>query len=672
MTVEKEIGPAVRSSAIDSWIASPNVSLPSELQGLSKLGALAGGTTPDIDGDAFTQAEPISPGIPFPPLYHGVEPRTFQFRPWTNVQRIPRGEMEHSFAMLRSLSKNQDVVSYCIRTKTDQLTQEDFRFVPTDPARHNDPEVRAACDEAMRFWEKPNRLENVDWHQWLTMALRDVFEIDAWSTFEHLDESGQVHSYRQIDGATVKPLLDNFGMTPRPPYPAFMQIDHGLVRGWYTQDELTYALHNPSIDSPYGMSMLEMAMTHVLLGIHRWTFDLAYYTEGTIPAVFFGLPENISDPAQAQGWIDLYNQKLAGDPTKRYTFIPLPPGAVPHEVKGFVWTKEMNEWIARVICAIFQVNPLPFISEANRATANVHQAIQYEAGLHNIQAFVSRWITKFERRRSGRMDIRHQFVSNKLAELSSDQANTLKTLVEAGLVKRSTISIRTLGQDPDPDIDAQPLGAYQTGLPLPSQIQSVAPGMGAEMDTATAPVTAPTSEITFNELTLAAERCRAMGDQEMLNALRAEMARRLGAKPLAPIAPPSDVEAQAAVVAEKLDPTAALVDVGKWARIAKRHGATSKKSVGFRSDEIPVSVANEIRKGLAACETAEEVDVLFRVAKARLDPEEPAVTPHLREMERKITSAAKRMLQARSKREVERAVRQYEAMMREENDGADT
>jgi len=41
-------------------------------------------------------------------------------------------------------------------------------------------------------------------------------------------------------------------------------------------------------------------------------------------------------------------------------------------------------------------------------------------------------------------------------------------------------------------------------------------------------------------------------------------------------------------------------------------------------------------------------------------------------MERKITSAAKRMLQARSKREVERAVRQYEAMMREENDGADT
>jgi hypothetical protein len=132
-------------------------------------------------------------------------------------------------------------------------------------------------DELHQWWEKPDRINNWTFSEWLGALLEDQLVLDACALYPHLTLGGDLHSLELLDSSTIKPLLDHRGATPQPPYAAYQQILWGFPRGEYSQsppeqvdasfisavygkldgvqastDALIYKVRNRRTRSPYG------------------------------------------------------------------------------------------------------------------------------------------------------------------------------------------------------------------------------------------------------------------------------------------------------------------------------------------------------------------------------------------------------------------------------------
>lgn len=531
---------------------------------------------PAIDGPAFNTQDFPPPGVPFAPYYRGVAPRAFDFPASVNLNRQPRAEEENSFALLRKLANINDVVQYCIRAKTDELTAADWTFLPRPGYSADDPLVKEAIRQGMKFWERPNRMDNLWFDQWITQILYDVFVTDSLTIFPQLDRTGAVHSFVQVDGTTIKVLIDNFGHTPRPPFPAYQQVIHGIIRGEYTSDEMLYRPTNPQIDSVYGRSIVEMCLLHVVTGIRRWTFNLAYYTDGALPQMFIQVPD--VSPENVQAWMEILNETLAGNDQARWRFVPLPKDANPIAVKDPVWTKEQDEWIARVICSLFSVNPLPFVSMMNRSTAEVAENLQTDLGLRPLKRTLSTIITDLEERRTGNDLVRFSWIENK-TEISKERSDVMKFFMDEGLMRRSYVREEMLGLPPDPELDSIPLG------PLGGGGGGFSPGVasadGAEIaGTKTAIPESDLPKIDFGPFSKAVSN-----------------------------------------------------ELSTWRRVAKKYGPQHPKAQGFESESLPVALLREMRLALSGAKP-EQVDSVFEAAKN--DPKMIRLSKTEKELEQSI------------------------------------
>ena len=522
---------------------------------------VSGAVSPQDNGtDPFNGSDWPSPGVPFSPLYDHVDPREWDFNPSINMDRTPRGGEENAFALLEELADHNDVVQYGIRSRTDETVAQEWTWIPRKGIPADDPRAKDAVYNAQVWWEKPNRRDNLYFDQWIAGILKDVFVTDALTLFPKMAKDGSIHSLVQIDGKSIKPVIDNFGHPPEPPFPAFQQVIHGLIRGDYTTDELIYRPTNPQVGSPYGRSITEMCLMHVVTGIRAWAWDLAQFTEGTLPEMFVEMPD--VDPKSVQLWLKMMNETLAGSDRQRHRIRPLPKGANPIPVHATVWSAARNEWIARVICALFSVNPMPFVSQVNRATAEVAETQKLDLGLRPIKKTLANIITELEQRRTGSDLIRFAWVEDK-TDMSLDRATVVKIFLDSGLMTREYVATEMLG-----------LPAEAT--PAEAPIQPSAPGIGS------GPV---------GQLALPA---KAQTTEEKAAGSPAEEA----------LPPVSFGPFSKAVTSE----------LATWRKVAKKHGPQSPKALGFESDTLPVAMIREMKKALANT-PPEGIDAVFESVK---------------------------------------------------------
>jgi hypothetical protein len=566
---------------------------------------------PSVNGPAFNTRDFPAPGIPFPPFYEGVVPRAFDFPSSVNLQRTPRAGFgdQNAFSILAAVTRQNDVLQYAIRARSDEMASMEFTFQPRDPLVARDPFVLARINEARKFWEKPNRLDNLRWDQWLFGLLFEIFVTDAMTVYPQFDKGGRVHSFCQVDGKTIKLLIDNFGHTPQAPNPAYEQVIHGIIRGSYDANELFYRPTNPQVDSPYGRSLVEMCLLHIVMGIRRWCFNLSYYTDGSIPRVFVQVPDMAPDSVRM--WFDLLNEQLTGDDAARWRLVPLPPNASPKEIKEPVWSREQDEWIARVICAMFSVNPMPFVTMQNRATAEVAEGMNTDLGTRPLKATISSIVTELEEQRAGDDLLKFAWVIDE-TDVSPERAGVLQIFMNEGILRRSYVSEQILGMAPDDEIRALPVGPIVSGVPaLPMN------GEGSDEEPAAAVVEAG---ISFNELTLALERMKALGDEGMINDIRGAIASRLGLPAPPPLAIQSDAEEEVAIEEKKAEiekPAdgelykAARSELATWRRVVAKNGPARS----FVNAAIPDEIAADVRASLV---DGADPDAVFKAAEDRL------------------------------------------------------
>ena len=165
-----------------------------------------------------------------------------------------------------------------------------------------------------------------------------------------------------------------------PPDVAYQQILKGLPAVDYSRDELIYKPRNPRTNRVYGYSPVEQIIMTVNIALRRQLHQLQYYTEGNIPEALIGVPPEWN-PDQIKAFQEYWDALLEGNTAQRRHAKFVPGGMTPTFTKNAELKDDFDDWLARVVCFAFSIEPTPFVKSANRATAQTARAQALTEGL---------------------------------------------------------------------------------------------------------------------------------------------------------------------------------------------------------------------------------------------------------------------------------------------------
>ncbi len=356
----------------------------------------------------FGPMEPLKPFVP-EQMQPSVEGRQFDFPVGFNRQTQPRSNDAISFPQLRALGDSCDVLRIVIETRKDQMEKLSWEVKPKDDAKPKD----SRCEELENFFQCPDK-EN-DWNTWLRMILEDLFVIDAPTMYVRKTNGGAIYAIEPMDGATIKRVLDDHGRTPMAPDPAYQQILKGIPAVDYTTEELIYRPRNKRTNKVYGYSPVEQIVMTVNIALRRAVHKLQYYTEGNIPEALIGTPETWSTE-QVKLFQAHWDELHEGDTAARRHAKFVPGGLKYQPTKADVLKDEFDEWLARIVCYAFSIEPTAFVQQQNRATADTAREAALQEGLLPIMKWVKNLMNYIIQQVFGYTDLQFDWIQDEVID----------------------------------------------------------------------------------------------------------------------------------------------------------------------------------------------------------------------------------------------------------------
>jgi len=344
---------------------------------------------PNLANVPFTPGLPLIPGSINPVRPDGrPDPRRYEYQVAQNINITETRLVP--FKTLRAAAEQIDILRRCVEVmkqkmiglKWDIVLGEDaVEKVMADSGEKN--RIRAMSiakdkfgDEisrAKQFWEVPDLSNGLIFADWLNMALEDILVLDAWAVWPQKTVGGDLRGLQVLDGATIKPLIDDRGMRPLPPQPAFQQILYGFPRsefaaptegedvdGEFTSDELQYMIRNRRTTTIYGLSPVERALPLADIYLRRQQWLRAEYTDGVLPELMFKTDANFgNNPDLLRAYENILNDDLAGQTEQRKRARLLPAGLDPVQMDGYAerFSDVLDEFLVTSICGHFGVMP---------------------------------------------------------------------------------------------------------------------------------------------------------------------------------------------------------------------------------------------------------------------------------------------------------------------------
>ncbi len=273
--------------------------------------------------DWFGPLDPLKPIAP-----PDVAGRRFDYPPGYNLNTRPRAYEPIGFHELRAFADAYDLLRLVIETRKDQMERQRWRIRPrAGKLKRNgaslDADTRARIAALEHFFHKPDGVTR--WKTWLRALLEDMFVIDAATLFCQRTRSGQLFALHQLDGATVKRVIDDWGRTPLPYTdadgmivypPAYQQVLKGMPAVNYSARDIIYRPRNVRAHKVYGYSPVQQVLMTVNIALRRQLWQLDYFTEGSVPDALIGVPTSWT-PEQIKQFQDYWDTEFAGDLAKR-------------------------------------------------------------------------------------------------------------------------------------------------------------------------------------------------------------------------------------------------------------------------------------------------------------------------------------------------------------------
>jgi hypothetical protein len=261
------------------------------------------------------------------------------------------------------------------------------------------------------FWENPDKANGLTFADWLMIAAEEILVIDAWAIYPQQTVGGDLYGFQILDGATIKPLIDDRGMRPMAPNAAFQQILYGFPRsefsandddpkadGEFTTDDLAYCVRNRRTISVYGFSPVERALPLADIYLRRQQWIRAEYTEGVLPELMFTTDEDWgNNPDLLLAYENILNDDLSGQTQQRKRARLLPKGLSPVVSEGYGerFKDTLDDYLITSICGHFGVQPseIGFSPKGGLGGAGFQEGEAQSAEAIGIQPLAN-WISK--------------------------------------------------------------------------------------------------------------------------------------------------------------------------------------------------------------------------------------------------------------------------------------
>jgi hypothetical protein len=335
----------------------------------------------DVDSgrNIYSPQQPIAPFGPPAITY----PREWDYQPGANIDIVPA--RLGLFEMLRIMSQSWGILRTVIETRKDQIMRLPWAISSRANPRQTNPRVA----ELTSFFKKPDGKNR--WDRWFRLLLEDLLVIDAATLYTGWRRAdGKPFVVEVLDGATIKPLIDDAGRRPDYPSPAYQQIIKGLPLVNFDESEILYAPMRPRPQMPmFGYPPTEQILVEAMQGIQRALYQANFWREGTMPELIMTVPAGWT-AAQISQFQNMFDTAAAGDLTQKSRIRFVPDGMKPFDIKnanGEGLKADYDEWLATIVCYAFSVSKQPFVRMMNRATAETAQQAAEEEGLHPLMTW---------------------------------------------------------------------------------------------------------------------------------------------------------------------------------------------------------------------------------------------------------------------------------------------
>ena len=344
---------------------------------------------PNLGNVPFTSGVPLVPGAINPLRADGrPDPRRYEYQVAQNIN-VTETRLT-PFKTLRAAADQIDILRRCIEVIKQKMVGLDWDIVLGNDAAEKvmaetgeksftramelaknkyNPEI----NRLRQFWQTPDVANGLIFADWLNMALEDVLVLDAWAIWPQMTVGGKLAGLQILDGSTIKPLIDDRGMRPLPPNPAFQQILYGFPRsefsapteteqadGEFSSDELAYLVRNRRTTTVYGYSPVERALPLADVYLRRQQWLRAEYTDGVMPEMFFKTDASFgNNPDLLRAYENVFNDDLAGQTEQRKRARLLPAGLDPVQMDGYGerFKDTLDEYLVTSIAGHFGVQP---------------------------------------------------------------------------------------------------------------------------------------------------------------------------------------------------------------------------------------------------------------------------------------------------------------------------
>lgn len=365
-----------------------------------------------------------------------------------------------SFFDLRNLANNNNLVRICINKIKHLALKVPYVIRAKNPKEHE--KLQKQIEYLEKLLEYPN--SNDDTNRTLfSKVIEDVLIMDQGFVEKVRNAKGWVTELYHVDGATMKPNIDEYGLYKEDAYSQYLVNGTTTSDADFGMDDLMLFMINPQGQSGkigYGLSPVESIVSTVVGSLQASLYNMNYFDDSRLPPAIVNLPKVPTEALVA--FKNGFEQQLAGKPwSNAYTNADgkidvklLRPNN--QEMQFY----ELNLWLARIIFAAFEVSPedLGFTMDVNRATAQVQERITKQGGVGNMLDVIAEEINVDLINDLAQYDplfneIEFSYdVQDKLDEASQSVID--KTYVEAGVLTPDEIRIR-MGLDPMTDQQKQ-------------------------------------------------------------------------------------------------------------------------------------------------------------------------------------------------------------------------
>ena len=345
-------------------------------------------SNPLLTGIPFGPSERLIPGAINPLQERGrPDPRRFEYLVAQNIN-ITENRLV-PFKTLRAAAEQIDILRRCVEVIKNKMMGLDWDIILSASASEKivsesgGDHVRAMAsardkftDEISRlrdFWVMPDKANNMPFADWLSMALEEILVIDALAIWPQRAVNDDLYGLQILDGSTIKPLLDDRGMRPMAPFPAFQQILYGFPRseftstsddpsadGEFTSDELSYLVRNRRSHTVYGYSPVERALALADIYLRRQQWLRSEFTDGVLPELMFETDATFgNNPDLLRAYENIFNDNLSGQTEQRQRATLLPAGIKPIQFDSYGdrFRDTIDEFLVTSICGHFGVLP---------------------------------------------------------------------------------------------------------------------------------------------------------------------------------------------------------------------------------------------------------------------------------------------------------------------------